>query len=431
MIAGMNPGPARESPASAARLVFPLADADRCVKCGLCLPHCPTYRETRHEADSPRGRIALMQGLATRLVSNTVSLRRHLDGCLSCRACEPVCPAKVPYGRLIDAGRAELARRDPRRTRLTRWLGRWLVSATGRRVLRGLLALYRGLGVQALVRRTGLLGRARLARLESLIPEPAPLGGLAQASTSWCADPVVAANPLRAAIFAGCVTDVVEREALAAATTLVGACGWQVVEAPGQTCCGALHLHGGLPGEARTLATRNLAAFAGIERVITTASGCAVPLREVSQLLDGAGARDFGRRVEDVHAFVLREGSALNFAPLPARVAVHLPCTLRNVLKGGSALFELLGRIPEAEIVDLDPSGACCGAAGTYFLTQPEMADRLLQPKLDALEKLAPDLLVSANVGCTLHLAAGLRRSGLTTPPVVHPALLLARLLRF
>lgn len=426
MTSGLLRHPATPGAARPSGRPFPLAEADQCVKCGLCLPHCPTYLESRQEGDSPRGRITLMQGLVSGLVEDTPALQRHLDGCLSCRACEPVCPARVPYGRLIDAGRAQLAERNPKRTRLTRWLGLGLTSAGGRRLMRGLLGVYRGSGLQGLIRRSRVLGSGRWARLESLLPArphsatDVPLR-LPQAD---------GARRRTAAVFAGCVTDVVEREALAAARLLIEACGWQVVDAPGQTCCGALHLHAGLPKPAAALAARNLAAFAGVERVITTASGCAVALRELSAWHDDPGSSAFETRVEDLHRFLAREGAALRFAPLHARVAVHLPCTLTHVLKGAVDLTSLLERVPGVEWLDLDPSGRCCGAAGTYFLTEPEMADRLLAPKLDAVQALAPDWVLSANIGCSLHLAAGLLRRGNSQLRVLHPAVFLARQLR-
>ncbi|MGH8444707.1 MAG: (Fe-S)-binding protein, partial [Solimonas sp.] len=150
--------------------LFPIAKADLCVKCGLCLPHCPTYQETRHEADSPRGRITLMQGLATGVVPWSAPLQEHLDGCLSCRSCERVCPAKVPYGELIDAGRSLLNTRYTGTSRLTRWLAPWLVSRPLRRTARALLAFYQHSGLQRLVARSGLPDTRRLGRWLSLIP---------------------------------------------------------------------------------------------------------------------------------------------------------------------------------------------------------------------------------------------------------------------
>ncbi len=397
---------------------FPLADADLCVKCGLCLPHCPTYRLNRHEGDSPRGRIALMQGLATGLIGPGPRLEAHLDGCLTCRQCEAVCPAQVPYGRLIDAGRAELARRHPARARLTRWLGLVLTHRPLRRGAGWLLWLYQASRLQALVRRLRLLGAGRLARLESLLPAlPAPRGW----KTRY---PAVGRRQGAVTLFTGCVGELAERQALADSITLLTRLGYDVRVPPQQTCCGALHLHNGLPAAARALARRNLAALADDSvAVVGTSSGCTATLREYAQLLPSAG--DFGARVQDISVFLANAQGweRLHFRALGQTVALHEPCTLGNVLKGRGAADTLLGRIPGLRVQALADGPGCCGAAGSYFLTQPETADRLAAETLAAV---TADALVSSNVGCALHLSAGLRRAGRPLP-VLHPVSLLVR----
>ncbi|MBI2384071.1 MAG: (Fe-S)-binding protein [Gammaproteobacteria bacterium] len=396
---------------------FPLADADRCVKCGLCLPHCPTYAEARHEGDSPRGRIALMQGLATGLVPQTAALEAHLDGCLTCRACEPVCPAQVPYGRLIDAGRELLARQRPRRTRAARVLALFLTRPWMRTPWLWLLWSYRALGVQALVRRFRLLGRGRLARLESLLPAVTP-----------AALPVrtTAAPKEQVALFANCTSPWAERETLNAALRLLERSGFAAAIPPGQRCCGALHRHAGLPAPADGFARANLDAFAGYRHIVGIASGCTAELLEYGARTPHSAAAEFSARVQDIHAFLLRHGAALRFRPLAARVAVHTPCTLRNVVGNAGAVSALLKKIPQLEAIELDPSQRCCGAAGSAMLLQADMADRLARHKTDAARRLTPDLIVSANVGCSLHLAGALRREG-STVEVLHPVVLLAR----
>jgi glycolate oxidase iron-sulfur subunit len=193
-----------------------------------------------------------------------------------------------------------------------------------------------------------------------------------------------------------------------------------------QACCGAQHLHAGLPAPARACAQRNVEAFAGTAPVIGVASGCTAQLLEYEPLLGGAGAAAFGRRVRDLGAFLLAHPrfGELRFAPLDAAVLVHTPCTQRNVVKAPDTARRLLERIPRLRVELLD--GACCGAAGSYFVTQPEMADALLEPKLEAARRARPRWVVSSNVGCAMHLAAGLRRAGLTAR-VLHPLELLAR----
>lgn len=394
---------------------FPLADADLCVKCGMCLPHCPTYLDTRHEGDSPRGRIAIMQGLASGKLQPTRSLQEHLDGCLACRACETVCPAEVPYGELIDAGRAELLRRQPKRDRFSRLVAAVFTRPRLRRLLAWPLRVYQGIGAQWLVRRLRLLGRGRLARLESLLPRLA--GRAPQTSTPTC----------DVALFAGCMGDTFDARTVKDAHALMGRLGIKVDLPKEQTCCGALHQHAGREEPARELARRNAEVFDGYSAVLTCASGCGASLKEYDRILGGDAGAAMAGKVQDLSAFLHERwpaGTTLN--PLSARVAVHTPCTLRNVLRTPGAVSRLLHRIPGVEVVELDPAQHCCGAAGSYFLTQPAMADRLLQRKLDAARDLQPDFIVSGNIGCNLHLAGGLRRAGLAGE-VLHPVSLLAR----
>lgn len=404
---------------SAARPIaspFPLQQADLCVKCGLCLPYCPTYLDQQHEGDSPRGRIALLQGLATAALDLTPRLEQHLDGCLGCRSCERVCPAQVPYGQLLDRGRALLAQQRPERTARERRIGTLLASPRWRAVLRALLALYRGSGLQRLVRRTRLLGRGSLARLESLLPE----GDAA-------ALPLSTPGPgMPVSLFTGCAGDLFDRRTLADTGALLSRLGFSVEVPRTQGCCGAIHQHAGELESAAGHARRNLAAFAGEAPVLCTASGCGASLAEYGLLLGDAAGGQFGRRVQDLSAYLLRhwpQDAALR--PLRARVALHTPCTLRNVLRGDGAVRALLAKIPQVELVEL-AGGACCGAAGSHFITRPQAADRLLQGTLDAVSRVQPDLIVSSNVGCALHVAAGLRRRG-AAPEVLHPASLLLR----
>lgn len=389
---------------------FPLDKADLCVKCGLCLPHCPTYRETQHEADSPRGRVALMQGLASGLITDSASLEVHLDGCLGCRSCESVCPAKVPYGELIDAGRSLLAQRRGQPL-LTRILAFWLRRAPLRSLLR--LAL-RGLQWTRLPR----WQHGPLSRWRSLIPSregAAPRIGAYQAH----------AQPARVALFRGCVGDIADRNTLSSLGVLLQRAGLQLIDAPGQTCCGALQQHAGLTGDVQPLLQANLAAFAAADVVTYAASGCGATLMEYGRF--DAGAAAFARRVVDPHRLLLeRWPQEVRLKPSTLRAAVHLPCTQNNVSGGSPAMLALLQKIPGLQLLPLDRSRNCCGAAGTYFLSEPAMADRLLEHKLDELAQLKPDLLLSSNIGCSLHLAAGLRRRGLTVP-VLHPLVLLAQ----
>lgn len=400
---------------------FPLADADLCVKCGLCLPHCPTYLEKQHEGDSPRGRISLMQAFATGAIPLSSKLEQHLDGCLGCRACERVCPAKVPFGRLMDAGRAALAQHHPARKRRDAILMFGLTRRMPRFTLGLLLWLYQRSGVQFLVRRFHILGAGKFARLESLLPRlksPA-FQALLSKQPSQAQSTVM--------LFTGCASELFDQQTLSDASRVLNKIGMSVQIPAQQVCCGAMHQHSGQAQAASQFAHKNLRAFSGSQPVLCSASGCAATLLDYPDILADEHCMQFKARVRDLNSFLLQHWpQELRLKPLPVRIAVHTPCTLKNVVGGAGDVSRLLAKIPQAEIFELDASQNCCGAAGSYFITQPEMADQLLQPKLDAAANLKPDLIVSSNIGCSLHLSAGLRRRGIKAP-VLHPVNLLAQ----
>lgn len=396
---------------------FPYADADLCVKCGLCLPHCPTYQQTQHEADSPRGRIALMQGLANQSITISDGLTTHLDGCLSCRACETVCPAKVPYGRLIDSGRALLNQKSQRSNTAIKLIGFWLTRSSARKFAAVLLWLYQRSGLQGVLRRFHALGNGRIARLDSLLPRvslPLPFKNAASKSQA------------SVSLFTGCTGELADRQTLQDALTVMARIGIKADIPASQGCCGALHQHNGFPAEAAQLARNNVQAFPQSTPIISCASGCGATLMEHPELL-GSNGEAFSRRVQDLNTFLLELWPTdLLLNPLKMRVAIHTPCTMKNVVKGDDAVRALIEKIPGVEIVTLDSKDRCCGAAGNYFITQAKMADQLLEVKLDKARKLVPDIILSSNIGCSMHLAAGLRREGIKVE-LLHPVSLLAR----
>lgn len=383
----------------------------------MCLPHCPTYQQTQHEADSPRGRIALMQGLANELIPADEGVSHHLDGCLSCRACEAICPAKVPYGRLIDSGRVLLQKKSSRSNAAARVIGFWLTNKVARRAAAVLLWLYQRSGLQSAARNLHLLGRGRIARLDSLLPLislPLPLKGAASEAH------------VSVSLFTGCMGEVADRQTLQDALAIFARLGIHADIPAAQGCCGALHQHNGFPAGAAKLAQENLQAFEGTAPIISCASGCGATLMEYPELLGSAGFT-FSKRVLDLNSFLLERWPAdLALKPLSARVAIHTPCTMKNVVKGGAAVEALIKKIPGVEIVALDGKDRCCGAAGSYFITQPEMADQLLEEKLEKAKVLSPDIILSSNIGCSMHMAAGLRRKGIKVE-VLHPVTLLVR----
>jgi len=406
---------AMNAPADRAAL---LKDADLCVKCGLCLPHCPTYALHHHEADSPRGRITLIQGLASDTLQPSTLLQAHLDGCLSCRSCEAVCPAQVPFGRLMDNARAMLAPQRRLRSWKLRLGAAFLAIPSLRQLLVVCARLYMRLPVSRWLRALSGWQHTRLGRIETLLPAtlraPVP-------------DQRLYTGLPRVQLFSGCTGAWLDAPALADTVKVLNRIGFAVDLPAGQQCCGALYQHAGLTAQAAALAQRNLAAFAGAEPILSLASGCGATLRDYAHLV--AEGVPFSSRIQDICAFVAAHFPAdLSLRPLPARVAVHVACTQKNVLRADQAMRELLQRIPGAELVPLADSVRCCGAAGSNMITDPSGAEALLQGKLDAARRLQPAFVVSGNIGCSLHLGAGLRRAGLRAE-VLHPLSLLARCL--
>ena len=362
-----------------------LALADRCVQCGLCLPHCPTYALDRNEAESPRGRIALARALADASLPATALADAHLDHCLGCRRCEPVCPAGVEYGALLLEFRQQ--RRLRREADWKQKAVEWLTARP--RLLDRLLGLYRAL----------------YPMLPKLLPRPPARKALLKSSSRQSSKTITKgkqSDPATASLFRGCIARRYDTDAHAALDRLCAAAGVTLIEPDAQTCCGALHAHAGNAAAAATLATSNRAAFARDVPVLSTATGCHESLM---QSLAGQAP------VHDAVAFLLARAETLQFRPANRRVALHLPCTQRAVVRSDDALHALLGRIPALTIVQLPDTG-CCGAAGTHMLEFPERAGALRQPLLDALRGSGADTLLSANVGCRLHLQNGIQLEG-------------------
>lgn len=399
------PDSATEQPLS-----FPAALADRCVKCGLCLPQCPTYLLSRDEAESPRGRIALMQVLGAGGEA-TPGLVRHLEQCLACRRCEAVCPAEVPYGRLIDAARAELGRRGHRPARLERWL---IAVVTRPRLLRALTALARLAIALRAPRWAAPLLPASARRLVAMLPPP-----LARRKTRASAQGDRAG---KVALFHGCMGPALEPQVVHDSVRVLSVAGYEVTIPTRQVCCAALPLHAGDTTAATRLVHENRRVFAQLDAdaIAFTASGCGATLREYGLL---AGAVRIGERAHDVMELLARTDFRVT-APPGTVVALHEPCTQRNVVGEHGATRELLERCG-ARWVALPDEQGCCGAAGSFVLRQPAIADTLLRARLAAIAAAAAPTLVTTNVGCATHLRAGLRRTGAAVR-VLHPVTLLA-----
>jgi glycolate oxidase iron-sulfur subunit len=385
-----------------------VALADQCVQCGLCLPVCPTYALDRNEAESPRGRIALAAALARGQAEPSAALREHLDHCLGCMSCEKVCPANVRYGELLVETRALLGpspRRPSREIALIRKPARW---RRWRRTL-GRLGFARWKRWLAPFLPADAPSRAALALWPST-PLPAPL-----ADTTVAEEADALADTV--ALFPGCIASVEDADAQRAAVALLRAAGYRVVQLPA-FCCGAMDLHGGATAEAERAADRVRAAWqaAGAAHLVTVTPGCVGTLRHALPHV----------RVSDPATLLAPRAERLSFRPLQARVAVHQPCTQGNVTRSDAALLDLLRRVPGLDVAALPRPPHCCGAAGTHVLEFPERAARLRGETLRQVAALAPQTLLSSNIGCRLHLAAGMAQDGASWPHQ-HPLVLLAQ----
>jgi glycolate oxidase iron-sulfur subunit len=405
-------------------------EAAKCVACGLCLPHCPTYKLLHDEAESPRGRLSLMLALAQGDLALSARMETHLAHCLACRACERVCPSYVPYGQILDAGRALIEQSRgadaPSRSRAVAGLMRLIKKPERINALGKLLRLYQRSGLQRILRAARVPGWFGLGDLEANLPALSPQKPLARSY------PARGESRGRVMFFTGCLARITDRQTLDAAIRLLNRIGYEV-RVPEQGCCGALHLHSGQSRGATGLMRQTVRAFAGAtDTILSTASGCTATLCEYGKYLPGErAAEEFSRRVMDINQFLasLPWPSNVSFRPLAKRIAVHSPCTLSNVLHQDDKPFSLLKRIPGAEVIPLPDNAVCCGAAGTYHLTEPRIARELRAPKIEHLKQLAPDILVTSNPGCAMFLAAGMREAGLRME-VIHPVVLLEKQLQ-
>jgi glycolate oxidase iron-sulfur subunit len=390
-----------------------------CIHCGLCLPHCPTYQETGRESSSPRGRIFLMRGVVEGRIDLDRDVVEEAYFCLACRACESACPAGVRYGHLIESFRAEIdlrrgrpwLRRSLRRLALRRGIG----SPLGLRVGFALLRLYQRSGAQRLVRASGLLRAfGGLGRAEAMLP-PVP--------TRFKPPILVPAEGVRrgrVALFSGCVMPELFGPVNAATIEVLRHNGFEVEIPRGQVCCGALHLHDGDPVTAGRLHEKNRRAFRldMVDALILNSAGCGAALREYGDALS--------THVRDVSEFLHEAGLRRPPREVPLRVAYDDACHLLHGQRIEAAPRALLGQIPGLELFDLPGTRDCCGAAGIYNLTHPEMSRTLLARKIESLRSTHPDAVATGNPGCLLQFASGVREAGLSTE-VLHPVELLAR----
>ena len=401
-----------------------------CVHCGFCLPHCPTYQSWGEEMDSPRGRIDLMRALRDGKIPMTPTVAAHFDRCLGCLACVTACPSGVKYDVLIEETRAKVehTHQRPLGERLFRGMVFSIFPYPRRlRLVGALLLLYARSGLRWLVRKSGLLRLlpANLRQMEALTPELG-WGELTRALP----ERVPAAGPARArvGVVAGCVQRVFFPGVNEATLRVLAAEGCEVLVPPGQGCCGALSMHSGRDEESLAFARALIERFerTPVDAIVINSAGCGSHLKDYARLFrnDPAWAeraRAFSARVKDVHEFLVALGPARAARhPIAARVAYHDACHLAHGQRIRSQPRALLRSIPKLEVVELGDGEQCCGSAGTYNLFQPASADEIGERKVAAVLRTRPELLASANPGCTLHIQRLLKARG-TSLRAAHP----------
>ncbi|MGE0608777.1 MAG: (Fe-S)-binding protein [Pirellulales bacterium] len=441
-----TPTPAPHGGETAAAAVLPLLPAGKnpgagidyelfldCVHCGLCTAACPTYAELGNENDSPRGRIYLMRSVTDVRLALNDEVRRHLELCLDCRACETACPSGVQYGKLIEPFRVAMEQSADAATpaKSSDWFHRYILFGLFPYPdkLRKALAparLAQKLGLMGLLQNTPLLKLLppRLRQLVAMLPPPRkeekPLPEVL---------PAIGRRRARVALFTGCVGDVMFRHTNWATARVLQQNGCDVVVPSAQVCCGAIHFHAGSSPPAREMADLNEQAFdyQGVDAVVANIAGCGSMLKDYGhhwhdELQPQRAA--FAAKVRDVNEFLDSLGLIPPEGNIPLTVTYHDACHLAHAQKVREAPRNLLAQIPGLTLKDLPETELCCGAAGTYNLTEPEMAGRLSRRKLRNILGTGAELVVTANAGCILQIAREARQQGQRLG-VMHPVELL------
>lgn len=433
----------------AARLKLTL-DSDQltnCMRCGFCQTACPTFNETGLEAASPRGRIALMKAVADGFMEPDRQFREQMDLCLGCRACEPACPSDVKYGQLIEQARESIAAEaefPPHVKAIRSLFMERLFPHHGRmRLLGGALRLYQRSGLQKLAQASGVmrLFPEHMRQMEAILPQASSDGvirawqklglpavwettGGGDGSRLLVIPPAAGTARARVGLFRGCIMDVLFTSTNVNTVRLLREAGYEVVIPTSQTCCGALHAHAGETASARRLARGNIDAFgaAGVDFIASNAGGCGASLKEYDHLLHADesvadAAREFARRVKDVAELLVENGQPLlrsgpTTPAAPAVVTYQDSCHLRNVMRVQQQPRALLASLPGVRLNELQGADRCCGSAGIYNLTQPQMSADVLDHKMEHAVQTQAEYIVTSNPGCLLQMKWGIERAG-------------------
>jgi glycolate oxidase iron-sulfur subunit len=433
---------ARMTPVSSHLKDLDYSVVQQCMHCGLCLPTCPTYDATKLERNSPRGRISLMRAIADGRLETTKAFADEMYFCLGCLACMTACPAGVNYAELFEHARAEAEEAKvltgPQRSAIRGFTLRWLFMDQRRLQWLGrAMWLYQRLGIQALIRKSGVLKLLpkRLRGLEMMTP---PVQADFSADLIAPVTPAIAEKRYRVAALTGCAQDLIFSDVNRDTVEVLARNGCEVVTPPEQSCCGSLHAHNGEWGLAQILARRNIDQFPPekFDAIITNAAGCGSHLKHYAKLLEGdpvyeKRAHLWDAKVKDIHEWLAQIGIAAPSAEglREQTVTYHEACHLCHGQKITAQPRAVLKAIPKLKLVELAESMWCCGSAGIYNIVQPEMATQLLERKLDHICVAGAHTVATGNPGCLLQIQNGARGRGLPLR-IVHPITLLAEAYR-
>lgn len=406
-----------------------IPEARDCISCGICIGSCPTYKARAEEDYGPRGRVRMIERVLRKNDVLSEDEREALAACTLCRACETVCPSKMDYHGLY-AQAMETIEFSPKGGSVIKLLLDQV--AERRRVQRALSTLihfYQRSGMQRIFNRLPISPlKGDFQQLEKLLPVPhvaQPVPDYTRALSSE--------NRGEVALFTGCVANILDSQTHNATIQLATRLGYDVRVLRNQTCCGAIYAHNGDMERARECARKNIDTMveSGVDSIIYNSSGCGAFLSEYPALLnngESGGVTEKALQTIDLMEFLAgSEGlGTLEYRELKAKVAVHEPCSQRNVLKNHEVLYGLLNNIPGLEVVSLPGNSMCCGAGGTKMVTQPELSDPPRDEKVSALVASGADMLVSTNLTCALHLSSGIREAGHEIE-VMHPVQMMAR----
>jgi len=395
----------------------------RCIRCGLCLNSCPTYRELGLEMDSPRGRIYQMIQVERGRLPLGESFVRHIGLCLDCRSCETACPSGVEYGRLVETARGQVERhyRRPKVEAFLRKLFYRDVLPHRRRLefVGRLLRVYQRSGLEKAILASGILKLfpGRLAEVARLAPRVDKSFFTKKLGTVV---PAIGPRRYRVAFFAGCIANLTFSELNEATVRVLARNGCDVVIPSDQGCCGALHVHAGMRDLARQLARQNIQTFLadGYDAIITNAAGCGSTMKEYPLLFAEEErefyepARAFSALLRDVTEFLAGIDINREFTLMKIRATYQDPCHLGHAQRIRAAPRKLLEAVPGLELVELKETEICCGSAGVYNVVHNELAEKLLEGKMRRIEETGAELILTANPGCLLQLRAGVARSG-------------------